>query len=285
MVELFSQFGFTAVIDIAIMTFIIYNLLVLIRGTRAAQMVLGMFILVGALFVVSQFYPLTTFKWVMDKFYSSLIIIIFILFQEDIRTVLSRMGKKPFLSGSETVSSKVILDEITRAAASLASKKIGALIAIERNILLHRYAESGIVIDAKISQELLMAIFHTSSPIHDGAVLIIQGRLAAAGCFLPLTRDENVDPDMGTRHRAAIGLSQETDAIIVVVSEEKGAISLCVDGEMTRGLSAKELRKSMRMQLNQIPRDEDGKPNTRIRAKSLWKKLKKSTKQGELKRD
>jgi diadenylate cyclase len=209
----------------------------------------------------------------MDKFYSSLIIIIFILFQEDIRTVLSRMGKKPFLSNTETISSKIILDEITRAAASLASKKVGALIAIERNILLHRYAESGIVIDAKISQEILMSIFHTTSPIHDGAVLILQGRLAAAGCFLPLTRDENIDPDMGTRHRAAIGLSQETDALVVVVSEEKGAISLCVDGEMTRGLSAKELRKAMRMHLTQTKKESSKKKLSGNRARSLWNRF------------
>jgi len=272
MAELFSQFGLTAIIDIAIMAFIIYNLLTLIRGTRAAQMVTGMSIIVGALFLVSQFYPLTTFKWMMDKFYSSLIIIIFIIFQEDIRNVLSRMGKKPFLSGSDSLSSKIILDEITRAAASLANKKIGALVGIERNILLNRYAESGIVIDAKISQELIMAIFHTRSPIHDGAVLIQHGRLAAAGCFLPLTRDNDVDPDMGTRHRAALGLSQECDALVVVVSEETGAISLCNDGEMMRGLSPKELRKTLRMLLNQTARDEEGREKSSS-VNGVWNKF------------
>lgn len=272
MAELFSQFGLTAVIDIAIMAFIIYNLLMLIRGTRAAQMVTGMSIIVGALFVVSQFYPLTTFKWMMDKFYSSLIIIIFILFQEDIRNVLSRMGKKPFLSGSDNLSSKLILDEITRAAASLANKKIGALMAVERSILLNRYSESGVVIDAKISQELIMAIFHTRSPIHDGAVLIQHGRLAAAGCFLPLTRDDHIDPDMGTRHRAALGLSQECDALVVVVSEETGSISLCVDGFISRGLSPKELRRSLKSLLNQSRDDED--KETRTTSNGIWDRVK-----------
>ena len=247
MVELFRQLSWWSIVDITLMTVIIYRLLVLIKGTRAMQMVLGIFIFVGSAFVISQLYPLTSIKWVLDKFYSSIIIIIVVLFQEDLRRVLSRMGKKPFLSpGENNVSSKQILDEITRAVFNLSSKRTGALIVIERNIILSKYIDIGILIEGRISNEILMAIFHTSSPIHDGAVIIQQGRIAAAGCFLPLSRDEAVDPNLGTRHRAAIGISQETDALVLVVSEETATISLVVDGKMTRNLDPKDLRKILR---------------------------------------
>lgn len=257
MAELFGQLGPWAVVDIVVIAAIIYRLLLLIRGTRAMQMMFGIAIVAGSTFLLSQIYPLTTIKWVMDKFYSSLLIIIVILFQEDIRRVLSRMGKKPFVTPEGNVSSKQILDEITRAAASLSAKRIGALIVIERNIILSRYVDVGILIDARISKELLVSIFHTSSPIHDGAVIIQQGRVAAAGCFLPLTRDENVDHNVGTRHRAAIGISQETDAFVVVVSEESAAISLIVDGEISRDLDVKELRKALRSLYGQMQDVED----------------------------
>ena len=192
----------------------------------------------------------------MDKFYASILIIIVVLFQEDIRRVLSRMGKKTVFPGGESISSKQMLDEITRAAIALTSRKFGALIVVERKILLSRYVDVGIIIDAKISKELLVSIFHPSSPIHDGAVIIQQGRIAATGCFLPLTRDENVLPNFGTRHRAAIGMSQETDALVVVVSEENQSISVVIDGEVSK-LTPKELRKLLRNRLNpEAPRQD-----------------------------
>ena len=246
MAELFQKLGPWAIIDILIIAMIIYRLLLLIRGTRAMRMAVGILLLAGITFMVSQIYPLTTLKWVMDKFYSSILIIIVILFQEDIRRVLSRIGNRTVFNSAEAVSSRQILDELTRAASSLTSKKFGALIVIERNIILSRYVDVGVLVDSRISKELLVSIFHPSSPIHDGAVIIQQGRIAAAGCFLPLTRDESVDPDLGTRHRAAIGMSQETDALVIVVSEETQAISLVVDGSVSRNLGPKELRKVLR---------------------------------------
>ena len=246
MTELFSQLGFWAVVDILVMTLIIYRLLLLIRGTRAMQMVFGILILVGITFLVSEIYPLTTLKWLMDRFYSSIIIVIVILFQEDIRRVLSRVGTRSLMGSQESISSKQILDEITRASMSLASKRIGALIVLERNIILSRYVDVGILLDSRISKEILLSIFHPTSPIHDGAVIVQQGRIAAAGCFLPLTRDNNVDSNFGTRHRAAIGISQESDSLVVVVSEENAAISLIADGHVSRDLDPKELRKALR---------------------------------------
>lgn len=241
MIEIIQQFNLVAVIDILLIAFIIYHLLLLIRGTRAAQMLTGILIVIAA-FLISSIAQLTTLNWLMNKFYSSFIIILVILFQEDIRQVLSRMGKKSIISGVDHYSSAFMIDEITRAASSLANKRIGALIVLERSILLSRYVDVGILLDSRISKELLVSIFHTSSPIHDGAVIVQRGRVAAAGCFLPLTREQDLDPNMGTRHRAAIGISQETDALVVLISEEGGSISLVADGMITGNLTPKKLR-------------------------------------------
>ncbi len=273
MSELYQKFGIWALVDIGIIAVIIYQLLLLIRGTRAMQMVLGILMTVGFAFFISQIYPLTTLKWLMDKFYSSIIIIIVILFQEDIRRMLSRMGKKTVFPTQEQVSSKQMLDEIARATAALSSKKIGALIILERNILLTRYVDVGILLDAKVSKELLLAIFHPTAPIHDGAIVIQQGRIAAAGCFLPLTRDEDVDPNFGTRHRAAIGISEETDAIAIVVSEETSAISVVIDGQVVKKADAKDLRKSLNQLLSSEPLENLETTIGAVRKTSWWERL------------
>ncbi len=260
MSELLEQLSnWWAILDILIIATLIYQVVLLIRGTRAMQMALGILIVVGSAFLISQVYPLTALKWFMDKFYSSIIIILVILFQEDLRRVLSRMGKKGILPSGDYVASKQMLDEITRAATSLAAKRIGALIVIERSIILTRYVDVGVIVDARISKELILSIFHPTSPIHDGAVIIQQGRISAAGCFLPLTKDEDVDPNLGTRHRAAIGISQETDAIVIAVSEELGVFSLIVDGIVSRNLDSKELRKALRNLLSLLPEEAKAK--------------------------
>lgn len=269
MLEMYRQFGAVAVVDILIIASIIYTLLSLMRGTRAMQMVLGILILFGSASLLVQLYPLTTLKWVIDKFYSSIIIIIVILFQEDIRQMLSRVGKKSFLGSSENISSQYILDEITRAAAALAQARIGALIVIERNIILNRYIDVGTLLESKISKELLLAVFNPESPIHDGAVIIQQGRVAAAGCFLPLTRDTDIDSNFGTRHRAAIGISQETDAVVIAVSEERGTISLVIDGKVSRNLDPKELRKALRSLLSQATEPAQG-DHAKLARKRSW---------------
>jgi diadenylate cyclase len=257
LLNLGAQFSWWAILDIGLIAFVIYHLLIILRGTRAAQIFTGIVILIGSVFIVSQIYPLTTFKWMMNKFYSSFIIILVVLFQEDIRDMLSRMGKKPLLPTGESFSSKQILDEIVTAAATLAQSSTGALIVIERNIILNRYVDIGVSLDARVSSELLISVFHPSSPIHDGAVIIQEGRCAAAGCFLPLTRDENIDLNYGTRNRAAIGISQETDAIVVLVSEEEGTISLVQDGIVRRSIPPKELRRLLWEQLTAGRSTED----------------------------
>jgi len=276
MAELFEQFSFWSIIDILIIATILYNLLVLMRGTRAMQMISGLAIIFGTIFVFTQFYPLNTLKWMMNKLYPSFIVVLVVLFQDDIRRVLSGMGRKSFLASGENISSKALLDEITRAASALAAQRIGALITIERNIILSRYVEVGILLDARVSKEILQAIFHPTSPIHDGSIIVQQGRISAAGCFLPLTRNDDVDPNMGTRHRAAIGITQETDALVVLVSEEGASISLVVDGKVSRGLSPKELRKALRNLLSAgSPRVENKISNKKSKGFGNWALLNK----------
>lgn len=245
MFEVFEQFRISSAFEIIIVAFCIYYLLILLRGTRAMQMVFGILILLGSVFILSQIYPLTTIRWLLDKFSSSFIVILVILFQDDIRRMLSRVGKRGFLASGDLISSKQVLDEITRAANILSQRRIGALIVIERNIILNKYVDIGILLDAKVSMEIILAIFHHHSPIHDGAIIIQQGKIAAAGCFLSLTRKEDVNPNLGTRHRAAIGISEETDAVVVIISEERGSISLVVDGKISKPLTKEDLRKAL----------------------------------------
>ncbi len=248
MMDVFNQFTAWSALDILVMAIIFYQVLLLIRGTRAAQILTGMLLVVG-LFIVSNIFPLTTVNWMMNKFYSSFIIILIIIFQDDIRHVLSTMGRRKFFVGQDSSTSLLILDEISRAASSLAAKRIGALIVIERQIILSRYVDIGVQIDSRVSKELLMSIFHPSSPIHDGAVILQRGRIAAAGCFLPLTRDEGIDPNLGTRHRAAIGISEETDALVIVVSEEGASVALVESGKIMRKADGKSLRDELALRL------------------------------------
>lgn len=242
--EIFQQFNFWSALDVLLLAIIIYQVLMLIRGTKAAQILIGI-LLVVALFVLSNVFPLTTVNWMMNKFYSSFIIILIIIFQDDIRHVLSSMGRRKIFAGQDTSTGQQAIDEISRAAGALAAKRIGALIVIERGIILSRYVDIGVALDAKVSKELIMSIFHPSSPIHDGAVILQGSRLAAAGCFLPLTKSQNVDPNMGTRHRAAIGISEETDALVVIVSEEGASIAIAEDGKVQKRLDGKALREEL----------------------------------------
>ena len=247
MFEIFDGFNFLSLLDTCVVAVLVYHLLLFLKGTRTLQMITGVLIVTG-IFLLSNFFDLLTVKWILSKFFSSFLIIMVILFQDDLRRVLSRMGKGSLLSVPEHVaSSRQVLDEIVRTCSVLSSRKIGALIVIERNIILNRYIDLALVVDAKVTMELLISIFNKESPIHDGAVIIQQGRLIAAGCFLPLTRDERVDPNFGTRHRAAIGISQETDAVVVVVSEERGSITVIADGKISKNLEAKELRRALRI--------------------------------------
>jgi len=235
----------STVMDIALVYFLVYRLMLLIKGTRALQMLVGIFVVL-MLFVVSQesFLNLTTLNWVLDKFVSSFVVILIVLFQPDIRRALSQMGKNPLFMAGGKKRGPTMYDEIIRAVTRLASKNVGALIVLEKEADLTPFTEDAISVDARVTAGTLFSIFIPSyeNPLHDGAVIIRKGRISHAGCFLPLTENPNVDKQLGTRHRAAIGLTEGTDAVVIVASEESGIISLALAGKMRRGLDAASLR-------------------------------------------
>jgi uncharacterized protein (TIGR00159 family) len=232
------------VVDISIIAFISYQMINLVRGTRTAQMLIG-FLIVLATYLASQYFELHTLNWLLSNFLASIILVIVIIFQPDIRRALTQVGAGRSFSAAERVAQGQVLEEIVRSVVLLAAKRIGALIVFERDVNLSEYIEVGTRIEAKVTRELLQAIFLPTSPIHDGAVIIQQGRVTAAGCFLPLTVNPNVSKTLGTRHRAAIGLTEETDAVVVVVSEEEGKVSLVREGRIIRDLDAGTLRNTL----------------------------------------
>jgi len=236
---LLSQLGWRDVLDVALVTFVVYQGILLVKGTRAMHMLLGLGVVFVAL-VVSQRLGLQTINWIINSFLTSLILVIIILFQADIRRALARLGKGPFAAAeSETGST---LEEVVRTAVSLATRMTGGLIVLERHIGLNDYIESGVHVDAKVTRELLIQIFQTSGPLHDGAVVVSGERIVAARCLLPLSANPALARHLGTRHRAGLGLSEETDAVCVIVSEERGRVSVAVGGKLTPDLDAVALR-------------------------------------------
>jgi len=232
------------VADILLVTLGVYWLLLLIRGTRAVQILVGLLVLFVAS-LASEIFQLVTLRLILDNFLSSAVLIIIVLFQHDIRRALARVGRGFFPSVSAQQESQM-LEEVVRSAQTLAQKRVGALIVLERETQLDDQIEAGTPLDAAVSKELLISIFLPYSPLHDGAVVVQQGRVAWAGCILPLTLRSDLPEGVGTRHRAAVGLTEETDAVVVVVSEETGNISVVLGGEMLRGLDAPRLRVVLR---------------------------------------
>jgi diadenylate cyclase len=238
--------GWWDLLDIALVSVLIYEFLKLIRGTRAAQMAVGSLLIV-ALFYISRLAPLQTVNWMIRNMLVYLAFAAIVIFQSDIRRALAHFGQAPFfryLNRQEAADETI--EEIVVAATMLAAQRIGAIVAIEREIGLRNYIESGIPLDATLTYDLLMTIFNPGSPLHDGAAILQDNRIAAAACFLPLTVNPRVSRELGTRHRAAIGLTEENDAVAVVVSEETGQIALAIDGHIERGLTPEALRERMR---------------------------------------
>jgi len=238
--------GWWDVLDILAVSILIYEALKLIRGTRAVQMAVGSMLVVG-LFYVSQLAPLQTLNWLIRNALVYVAFAAIVIFQSDIRRALAHLGQAPFfryISRSQATDETV--EEVVVAATMLAQQKVGAIVALEREIGLRNYIESGIPLDATLTYDLLLTIFKPGSPLHDGAVILQEGRVAAAACFLPLTVNPRLSRELGTRHRAAIGLTEESDAVAVVVSEETGTISIALDGQIQRGLTPDELRDRLR---------------------------------------
>jgi diadenylate cyclase len=237
--------GWWDLLDIAIVSFIFYEFLKLIRGTRAVQMAAGSLLIVG-LFYLSRLVPLQTVNWMIRNMLVYVAFAAIVIFQSDIRRALAHFGQAPFFRYfNRQEAANETIEELVVAATMLSSQRTGAIIAIEREIGLRNYIESGIPIDATLTYDLLVTIFQTASPLHDGAVIVQEDRIAAAACFLPLTVNPRVSRDLGTRHRAAIGLTEENDAVAIVVSEERGQIALAMNGRIERAISPDELRERL----------------------------------------
>jgi len=247
MLEFFSvpHLTWTAMLDIVVVAVIIYQLLVFIKGTRAVQMALGLALIV-VFFYFSRWIALETVSWMLTNILPYFVFVIIVIFQHEIRRALVRFGQAPLFGGFSTINRNEFYDEIVLAVRTLTTNQTGALIVIERDIGLKTYIESGIALDATLSYDLLVSIFNPSVPLHDGAVIIQNRRIAAGACFLPLTVKPRLSKELGTRHRAAIGVTEETDAVAIVVSEETGAISFAHDGEMERYIDPDTLRQRLR---------------------------------------
>ncbi len=230
-------------VDIAIVAFVLYRVLLIFRGTVAIQMLAGLGLLMLARLVARQA-DLRSLSFVLENFWAFWVLALIVLFQPELRRTLAEAGRSRVLqrlAGQGSAERRQVLGEIVRAVEALAVKRIGALIGVERQVGLRAYAELGVPMEAVVSAELLGSLFQPGSPLHDGATLIQGDRITAAGCFLPLSRNLGLSRTLGTRHRAAVGLSEETDAVVIVVSEETGVISLAVDGVVERGLDTERL--------------------------------------------
>jgi diadenylate cyclase len=220
-------------LDILVVAVVIYTILTLIRGTRAVRMVVGIVALLGAS-LISRWLNLAVLDWALTSFFQVFLVAVIVIFQPELRRVLAQMGRNPFSLSAERHEDRRVVQEIGKAAGMLSSRLIGALIVVGRETDLGNFIEGGVTIGGEVSRELLVSIFLPYSPIHDGAVIIRHGKVVRAGCFLPLSSSSRISKEMGTRHRAALGLSEETDALVVVVSEETGNISVATDGQLTR---------------------------------------------------
>ena len=244
--------------DIVFVFLLVYAVLKLLRGTRAAPMAAGIGVLVF-LYWLSIKQDLATLEFVLSNGLLYIGIAIIVLFQSEIRQALITFGNRfrmPFSRHHRGQFGEGVYDEVILAATTLASTKTGALIVIERNVGLKNVIDGGVQLDAELSYDLLLSIFNTASPLHDGAVVVRRHRIAAASCFLPLTLNPRLSRDLGTRHRAAIGVTEDTDAVAVVVSEETGLLSFVQKGEIKRGLDATRLRESIFQALGVLPKKE-----------------------------
>lgn len=232
--------GWEDLVDVLLVTLVLYYLLLLIRGTRAVQVVIGILALV-VIYYGARTFELPALETTLENFFVILPVAIIVLFQNEIRRALANFGRTRFWGSGGAVDVEEVANQVAMAAATLADRKTGALIVFERREGLRNYIENGIQVDGLVSIDLLASLFHPETPTHDGAVIIQGDRIAAATCFLPLTRASELSTQFGTRHRAALGISEETDAVVVVVSEETGEISLAVRGEFERPLSSSSL--------------------------------------------
>ncbi|THB66041.1 MAG: TIGR00159 family protein [Desulfovibrio sp.] len=244
MFELFGvSLGWRDILDISIVTVILYRVILLVRGTRAVSVVYGLLLLV-LFYFISEALGLYTLNWLLANFLGSIFLVVVILFQQDIRKALSVVGAGRFWR-RDSVHEEV-LNQLVAAMVALAKGRIGALVVIEKSVPLGDVTERGVVLGAKVSKDLLMTIFYPSTPLHDGAVIIKDDEITAAACILPLSTGMTHRSDLGTRHRAALGITEETDAVAVIVSEERGEMSVAINGRLTASLDEVRLKRVLR---------------------------------------
>ncbi len=242
-----SSIGVTDVLDIAIVAFLVYKVLGFIRETRAEQLAKGLLVLVICT-LLSDFFKLYTLHWLLSGVVSVGLIAIVVIFQPELRRALEHLGRSRFaniMNDIDKEEAKRMVNEIVRAIESMSASRTGALMVIEKEITLNDIVETGTVIDAYISAEMIGNIFYEGAPLHDGALILRGDRLYAAGCVLPLTQNKELSKELGTRHRAGIGITENSDALVIIVSEETGVISLAQNGELTRFLEAKKIEKTL----------------------------------------
>ncbi|QSF44571.1 diadenylate cyclase CdaA [Paenibacillus tianjinensis] len=239
------------IIDILIVSYIIYKVLNMVRGTRAVQLLKGILVLV-IIWALSTLLDLYTLKWLMNQIFTFGIFAIFIIFQPELRRGLEQLGRGKFFGRASESDEEIsrLIGEVIKAVNYLAQRKIGALIVFERDTGLNEYTESGIPMRSVVSSELLINIFIPNTPLHDGALIMQEGQIAAAACYLPLSENPFISKELGTRHRAAIGISEVADSVSVVVSEETGQISLAINGQIVRDIKEESLISKLHQELS-----------------------------------
>ena len=248
LIDRLGQFRMTDLIEVAIIAYVFYRLLLLLRKTQAMRMVWGLVVL-GLFGLVANLADFQTLDYLLANVYAYYVFAIIVLFQNEIRRALTQLGRTAYFRSMRRGGDIDPIDKIVTAATGMAADRHGAIIVFEREMRLSQYADAGITLDAEVSYDLLVSIFNPAAPLHDGAVVIRQGRVAAAASFLPLTLNPRLSRELGSRHRAAIGISEETDCVAVVVSEETGKISIVVDGQLERGLDGEALADRLRVLL------------------------------------
>jgi diadenylate cyclase len=266
LVALFHNAGFSWIdlLDVLLVSFLIYELLQFLRGTHALQMALGA-VLVVLLYWTAKWFDLQALSWLLQNVLPFAVFGLIVVFQAEIRKVLAHIGKAPLLGAFTERKTEEVVDEVVLAATTLASQQTGAITVLEREMGLRSYIETGIGLDAIVTYDLLISIFNPNTPLHDGAVVIQGNRIAAAACFLPLTVNPELSRTLGSRHRAAIGVTEDTDAVAVVVSEETGIISLVAGGQIRRGFDGRTLKQAL-LEAFELETGEEGKEATPVLA-------------------
>jgi diadenylate cyclase len=263
--EWIADISIRDIIDIGIVSYVIYKLILIVRGTRAIQLLKGIFVVVVA-WALSSWFKLSTLQWMMNQMFTFGLVGVAIIFQPELRRALEQLGRGKLFSRSTAEQDHEIsvrINEVLKAINYLSRRKIGALIVFERETGLSDYIESGIAIESRISSELLINIFIPNTPLHDGAVIMRKAQLMAAGCYLPLSENPFISKELGTRHRAAIGLSEVSDAVCVIVSEETGQVSIAMNGHILRDIKDDVLLAKLIEELT--PKSKNKEKN------SIWK--------------